>query len=158
MPVCLIIKGTTHLRVVWIIFPTNEAVCANCATQGHKQSLALFHTARAACPAPLPPNLNFNKLWKVHKSFSPSVQCLVCVCVKSPSQTEGGRGVKNPYITLRECWVTERGYRKPDTGDAKGVETSFYSCESSRELMMTGKNHVRVGEAVHSFRTKLRLF
>jgi hypothetical protein len=70
----------------------------------------------------------------------------------------GGRGFKNPYITLWEFWGAVRGYREPDTGEVKGVETAFYSCESSRELMMTGKNHVRVEEAVHSFRTKLRLF
>ena len=86
------------------------------------------------------------------------VRVCVCVCVKSPSQVGGGREVKNPYITLWEFWGAETGYRAPDTGEVKGVETSFYSCESSRELMVTGKNHVRVEAAIHSLRTKLRLF
>jgi len=78
--------------------------------------------------------------------------------VKSPSQAGGEREVKNPYRTLWEFWGAATGHRAPDTGEVKGVETSFYSCESSRELMMTGKNHARVEAAIHSLRTKLRLF
>ena len=78
--------------------------------------------------------------------------------MKSPSQAGGEREVKNPYRTLWEFWGAATGHRAPDTGEVKGVETSFYSCESSRELMMTGKNHARVEAAIHSLRTKLRLF
>ena len=82
----------------------------------------------------------------------------MCVCEK-PSPSGRGAGVKNPYITFWELWGAETCYRAPDTGEVKGVETSFYSsAKVPRELMMTGKNHVRVEDAVRSLRTKLRLF
>jgi hypothetical protein len=43
-------------------------------------------------------------------------------------------------------------------GEEQGVETLFYSCESSRESMLTGKNHISVKEDFFSEAnwTKLR--
>jgi hypothetical protein len=56
----------------------------------------------------------------------------------------GGVGVKTPYITPWELWVTQRGKGSLTQGKKRGIQTLFYSCESPGESMFAGKNNIRV--------------